>query len=103
MHADLTVSTSPSNATGVACGDLVRIPVLLWAEIAGKRVEVVCETTVRIGQGHCPELAREIFGRPMAKTLADISIKTGWELCDPNARVEATGPCKSPPIETDVR
>lgn len=84
MDADLTVSTTPSSASSVACGDLVRIPVLIWAEIAGKRFEVVCEATVRIGQGHCPELAREIFARPMAETLADISIKTGWELCDPN-------------------
>ncbi len=85
MHADLTISTSLENLPCVASGDIVRIPVLLWAEIAGNRVEVICETTVRIGQGHCPKLAREIFARPMAKTLANISIKTGWELCNPNA------------------
>lgn len=72
------------NTTNDVSGDLIRVPVLMWAEIAGKRIEVIREASVRIGRGHCPELAREIFARPMAKTLADTSIKTGWEMCDPN-------------------
>lgn len=73
---------------------LVRIPVLLWAEIGGERIEMIKDVTVSIGAGHCPILAREIFAKQMAKTLADLVIKTGWEFCNPNAIGEAQPPAK---------
>lgn len=72
--------------------ELTRIPVLLWAEIGEERIEVVKEISVSIGEGHCPILARKIFGNPMARALADITIKTGWEYCNPNANAPAATP-----------
>jgi hypothetical protein len=72
--------------------DIVRIPILLWAEIEGERIEVLKEVSIPIGEGHCPILARQIFATPMVRTLANALIKTGWEYHKPNASGPATTP-----------
>jgi hypothetical protein len=72
--------------------DIVRIPILLWAEIEGERIEVLKEVSIPIGEGYCPILARQIFATPMARTLANAMIKTGWEYHNPNASSPATTP-----------
>ena len=93
MSEDKTKRAERDSGTVTA---LVRIPVLLWAEIGDQRIEETREITLQIGRGWCPKLAAERSIEPMAKLMADMEIKTGYVICDANAagqgRREATYP-----------
>lgn len=60
--------------------DKLKIPVKVWAEVDGKRIESIIEINVALNSGQCRELFFELHGEAMAETVAQSAIKTGWEV-----------------------
>lgn len=91
MHADLTVSTSPSNAPGVACGDLVRLPWMPCNMVIKRPGVPMCNNrdcmtpaTVAFEEGHAVWLACDSCTPEHVQNLTRLRL--------PNAIGEATPP-----------
>lgn len=58
----------------------IKIPVKVWAEVDGQRIESIIDINVSLNSGQCRELFMEIHGESIAGTVAQSAIKTGWEV-----------------------